>query len=211
MRPKVVVAILLLAVGLLGGIALVAKILRPQSTGASADSGKISPAAVIPPAAVSSNVVLVRAIDPAPMISAAPVAFTNEAPTNDAAANAVYVRQQIQKLDKLSWNSDVESRDAILSELKNNPNKTIRVAALEAAIQFGDRSVVPPMQEIAAQTQDPEEKASILEAIDYINLPSLTEYMAAHPSPPGSGSPARIPRHPHGQTQPPAQPPNSGQ
>jgi hypothetical protein len=95
-------------------------------------------------------------------------------------------------------NNDVQSRDTILSELKNNPDKKIRAAALEAAIQFDDRSVVPPMQEIAAQTQDPEEKASILEAIDYINLPSLAEYMAAHPnstpksvlkgtSPPNSG------------------------
>jgi hypothetical protein len=59
-----------------------------------------------------------------------------------------------------------------------NPDKAIRKGALEAAIQFGDRSVVPTLQDIAAQTDDPAEKAEILAAIDYINLPSLTEYLS---------------------------------
>ena len=99
----------------------------------------------------------------------------------------------------MSWNDDTESRDAILSELKTNSDKTIRAAALEAAIQFGDRSVVPPLQAIAAQTDDPEEKQNILDAIDYINLPSLTEYLAANPLQPnplsgGSQDPRRT-RH----------------
>ena len=191
MRPKVVFVILLLAAGLLGIIALASKVLHPQST-ASADNGKVLPAA-----AASNQPVEISASNPPPVVSMAPVAATNAAPaagTNDAAAHAQYVSRRIKELDALAMNNDVQSRDTILSELKNNPDKKIRAAALEAAIQFGDRSVVPPMQEIAAQTQDPDEKAAILDAIDYINLPSLAEFMAAHPnSTPGSaqtGSPS---------------------
>ncbi len=203
MRPKVVVAILLLAAGLLGVIALASKALHPQST-ASADGGKVLPAA-----AVSNQPVETSAINPPPVVSVALVATTNAAPaadTNDAAAHAQYVRRRIKELNALAMNNDEQSRDTILSELKNNPDKKIRAAAIEAAIQFDDRSVVPPMQEIAAQTQDPEEKAAILDAIDYINLPSVTEFMAAHPSTPGSaqtGSPSHSNAH--------TQSPNSSQ
>ena len=198
MRPKVVVAILLLAAGLLGVIVLMSNALHPQSTSSSADSGKVSPAA-----AASNQPVEAPASNPPPVVAAAPAADTNA-----AAAHAQYVSRRIKELNALAMNDDVQSRDTILSELKNNPDKKIRAAALEAAIQFDDRSVVPPMQEIAAQTQDPEEKAAILEAIDYINLPSLTEYMAAHPnSTPGSA--ARSPSHT--RTQSPTQSPNSGQ
>jgi hypothetical protein len=197
MRPKVVVAILLLAAGLLGVIVLMSNALHPQSTSSSADSGKVSPAA-----AASNQLVETPASNPPPVVAAAPAADTNA-----AAAHAQYVSRRIKELNALAMNDDVQSRDTILSELKNNPDKKIRAAALEAAIQFDDRSVVPPMQEIAAQTQDPDEKAAILEAIDYINLPSLTEYMAAHPSTPGSA--ARSPSHT--RTQSPTQSPNSGQ
>jgi len=206
MRPKVVVVILLLAAGLLGVIALMSKALHPQST-TSADSGKVSLAAT-----VSNQPVEAPASNPPPVVSVAPVAVTNEAPAagiNDAAAHAQYVSQQIKELDALAMNNDVQSRDTILSELKNNPDKQIRAAALEAAIQFDDRSVVPPMQEIAAQTEDPDEKAAILEAIDYINLPSLSEYLAAHPNSAPGSAPGRSPTHAH--TQSPAQSPDSGQ
>jgi len=87
------------------------------------------------------------------------------------------IRQRALELNALAMNDDVASRDAILAEMQN-PEKEIRKAALEAAIQTGDRSVVPRLQEVAATTEDPREKAEILAAIDYINLPSLTEYLA---------------------------------
>ena len=74
-------------------------------------------------------------------------------------------------------NNDQDSLNAILVEMKN-PDKRIRAAALEATIQFDDRSVILKLQEIATQTADPDEKAEILKAIDYIKLPSFTEYMA---------------------------------
>jgi hypothetical protein len=80
-------------------------------------------------------------------------------------------------LNTWAMNNDDASRDAILAEMRN-PDKEVRKAALEAAIQFGSRSVVPTLRDVAEETEDAGEKAAILEAIDYINLPSLTEYLA---------------------------------
>ena len=165
MRPKVVIGILLLAAGLLAVIVFASKSVRPQ-----------------PP--VENEVVSISPTNPVAPIASPVISTTHVSGTNNPAAHAQYVRQRIKELNALAMNNDVQSRDEILSEVKNNPDRKIRAAALEAAIQFDDRSVVPPLQAIAAQTADPDEKDAILKAIDYINLPSLTEFRAAHPSPP---------------------------
>jgi hypothetical protein len=213
MRLKVVVAILLLAVGFLGVIALVSKALRPPSTSSSAASENVPPVTAVPTSPVTTvpaSPATARANDLPPVASVVPVTTTNAAPvadTNAIAAHAQYVSQRIKELNDLAMNDDMESRDAILSELKDNPDKAVRAAALEAAIQFGDRSVVPAMQEVAAQTQDPEEKAKILEAIDYINLPSLSEYLAANTN----STPGSAPGYPPSHVQSPTQSADSGQ
>jgi len=89
-------------------------------------------------------------------------------------AREEYIQQRIEELGDLSSQRDPISRDKILAELQN-PLKEIREAALQASIELNDRSVVPRLQEIAELAQDPREKARLLDAIDYINLPSLTE------------------------------------
>jgi hypothetical protein len=170
MRPKIVAGILLIGTCLFVLILFASKAVRPQPVAALAESGiaPISPANASPVKAVK-----VHAVRP-------PVSFPVPAP-EDPAVHEKYVVQRIKELNDLAMNNDAESRDAILSEVKDNPDRRIRAAALEAAIQFDDRSVVPTLQDIAAQTVDPQEKQSILDAIDYINLPSLTEYVAANP------------------------------
>jgi hypothetical protein len=199
MRPKVVIGILLLGTGLLVIILLASKAVHPQSTSSLTDSGIISVALTN-----SVNVVKVPAVSPPPVFSTAPVADTNA-----AAAHEKYVRQRIKELNALAMNNDVASRDAILSEVKTNSDRRIRAAALEAAIQFDDRSVVPPLQAIAAQTDDPEEKQNILDAIDYINLPSLTEYMAANPSHSTIPGVRKLPRRTQASQQAPQSSPDS--
>ncbi len=172
MRPKVIIGVLLLACVLIGVAALISNTLRPRPAIASPGA----PA----PAEASANAASAKDL---PLLPAAPVAGKNSAAmtTNAAAAEnpapAADVARQISELNTLAMNNDAASRDAILAQMRN-PDKTIRKAALEAAIQFGDRSVVPPLKEIAAQTEDSTEKADILAAIDYINLPSLTEVLA---------------------------------
>ena len=92
-------------------------------------------------------------------------------------AHKKYVHDTIDRLFSLQMNNDPASLAAILKEMKNS-DKTVRAAALKATIEFNDRSVIPSLQKIADETADPYEKVEILNAIDYIKLPSLTEVMA---------------------------------
>jgi hypothetical protein len=87
------------------------------------------------------------------------------------------VERRIAELYAMGMRNDVEARESVLVALEN-PERAIREAALDAAIQSGDRSIVPRLQEMADRTEDPQEKAAILEAINFINLPSLNEYLA---------------------------------
>lgn len=109
------------------------------------------------------------------------IAATSQPATNVLSAAEVahrkYVRETIARLMTLERNSDAASLAAILVELKN-PDKKIRAAALSSVIQFNDRSVIPDLQKIADQTEDPFEKVEILKAIDVVKMPSLTEFMA---------------------------------
>jgi hypothetical protein len=70
-------------------------------------------------------------------------------------------------------NNDSNSLNIICSEL-SNPDKEIRAGALEAVVQFGDRSVAPRLRELAAQTEDTDGKSNLLEAANYLELPPLT-------------------------------------
>jgi hypothetical protein len=185
MRPKIVIGILLLGAGLLVVILLASKSVHSPSTASVVKTKAVAvpnnPIKVIAPAVAATQ----------PVFSAVPAVVPN-----DPAAHAKYVRQRIKELNELAMNNDVESRDIILSEVATNSDRRIRAAALEAAIQFDDRSVVPKLQQIAAQTDDPQEKQSILDAVDYINLPSLTEYRAANPADPSAPPNPNIKNHP---------------
>ena len=134
-----------------------------------------TPVASIPPDP-QSNVVSVVA-----STNHLEIAATSQPATNVLSAAEVahrkYVRETIARLMTLERNSDPASLAAILVELKN-PDKKIRTAALSSVIQFNDRSVIPALQKIADQTEDPFEKVEILKAIDVVKMPSLTEFMA---------------------------------
>ena len=69
---------------------------------------------------------------------------------------------------------DPDSIEGVLAALGSS-DKTMRAAAIEKAKNFEDRSVVPPLQAAAERLEDAEEKAALLAAIDFINLPSVAE------------------------------------
>jgi len=105
-----------------------------------------------------------------------PAANTQEA---TKAAREAYVTSRISTLQDLAMDNASSSLDTILSELTNN-DPQIRKAALEATIQFASRDAIPRLTEVAAETQDAEEKAALNEAIEFLKLPSLTEVLAAN-------------------------------
>src|SRR4029077_11527069 len=132
--------------------------------------------------------------EPAPAIAAPKNATQSETqPTNSSEdAHQAYVEQRSAQLMDIAMTDDRANLDTILSELSNR-DPEIRKAALEAAIQFGSRDAIPKLADAISQTDDPNEKAAIADALEFLKLPSLTEIHAqtsAQPKP--SGAPTAV-------------------
>ena len=175
MRAKLVVAVLAAALVILG-----LAFFLSRSSGTKSPEVVTEPAnapgveAPTPPEQFAPREARVVSANPVPMI---PAVATNTAGTNEPAMTperAAYLRAQSDLLFKLGMRSDPESYQTIVSTLTNS-EKTLRSEALDAAIQFGNRDVIPYLKELAARTEDPYEKIAFLEAAEYIALPSLTE------------------------------------
>ena len=156
MRPKFVFALLLLALLVLG-----AAFLLKQHSGNSAAPPPVNES--VTPAPVASV-----APPPAP-ISAAPA--TTNAPTPEQREAAIDA--ETGRLQDWSMNDDPASLSNILADL-THPEKEIRDAAIEATKQFGSTNAIPTLKEVAANTTDTEEQIALLEAADFLSLPSLS-------------------------------------
>jgi uncharacterized protein YdiU (UPF0061 family) len=99
----------------------------------------------------------------------------------DAAALAEEQRASIQAriahLNELEAKDDSASLQAILSEL-TNPEMEIRAAAIESTIQFQSRDAIPALADLAARTSNPQEKQALLDAVEFLKLPTMTEIRA---------------------------------
>jgi hypothetical protein len=125
------------------------------------------------------------AIEPAPEAVAPPIA-TNSAAVEAANAGdqrAVAIQEKVLKLQDWQANDDAQSLKNILAEL-TNPEKEVRAAAIEAAIQFGSRDAIPVLKAAAGKTTDPAEKKALLDAAEFIALPSMTEANDLNQPPP---------------------------
>jgi hypothetical protein len=89
-----------------------------------------------------------------------------------------YIVQRTAELMDLAMENDDSSLQTILAEL-NNRDPAIRAAATEAAIQFSSRDAIPALLDAANRTEDPKEKQALVEAAEFLKLPSLTEVRAA--------------------------------
>jgi len=86
------------------------------------------------------------------------------------------VAARIVELGELSTKTDRASWETLLSEVKN-PDQEIRQAALDAISQSGNRAAIPDLREAAAQATDAREKQAILETVEFLSLPTLTEIL----------------------------------
>jgi hypothetical protein len=128
-----------------------------------------------------------------PAIPAATPAPVSAPPLVSDADHAERVRARVEELMNLAMNDDAASLRTIWSELYN-PDREIRAGALAAVVQFGDRSVVPNLRALAAQTQDAAEKADILAAADHLALPTLIDLHRAQQA--NSVPPANVTQEP---------------
>ncbi len=125
------------------------------------------------PAAPASTAVPVRPI----ASPAAPDPVPTVAADAEAEKEAAEIQAKIDRLEDLQSNDDAESLHAILNELTDS-NRVIRHAAIEATTQFRDRAAIPVLSDLAARTTDPEEKQELLDAVEFLTLPTYTEVMA---------------------------------
>ena len=93
------------------------------------------------------------------------------------AKQEAYVAKRVGELQDLGMENDSASLDTILAELDNG-DPSIRQAAVDAAVQFGSRDAIPRLMTAAAQAADPKEKSTILDAVEFLNMPTLAEALA---------------------------------
>jgi hypothetical protein len=166
MRPKII--ILILVAGLAGviGMLLIKYRMPPPPAAAPIAIAEAKPAAPQTAPAIAN----VPSPAPAPA-AAAPVATTNimTDEQRQAAINA-----ETDRLQEWSMNDDPESLSNILADL-TNPEQEVREAAIEAAEQFGGTNAIPILKNLAANDEDPKEKAALLEAANFLSLPSILD------------------------------------
>jgi HEAT repeat protein len=176
MRSKVIVSVLALVLVAAGVWFLVRQTpagpageQTPQTTDEMADAAPSSAvAASVLPSAGKGSERATAGLKAAPADPDETMADTPEA------KQEAYVIKRVDELQDLGMENDSESLDTILSEL-NNRDPRIREAAVDAVVQFGSRDAIPKLEDAAAQTENPKEKAAILDAIEFLKLPTLTE------------------------------------
>jgi hypothetical protein len=80
---------------------------------------------------------------------------------------------ETDRLQQWSANDDPASLSNILADLTSS-EKEIQEAAIEAAKQFGSSNAIPALKTAAASNQDTGEQIALLEAADFLSLPSLS-------------------------------------
>jgi hypothetical protein len=155
MRPKVVFAILLLAIG----VAIAAVLVKHLGAPAPA------PAVVSTSAPVQTPATSVAMPAPAPFTAAPPQPLTadEQEATNQA---------EIDQLMEWSRNDDPQSLSNILTDL-SSPQKDVREAAIEAAKQFGSTNAIPALKAAAINATDTDEQIEMLQAANFLTLPSI--------------------------------------
>jgi hypothetical protein len=122
-------------------------------------------------------------------------AMTNPSDTNHAAAPIVgsqppvvseEVRQalidkELEQIDDLRRQVDGTNNLLIINALIekfSNPEAEVRHTALRVVKEMNDTNAVPGLQKAVDSTTDPREKVAIMDAIDYIKMPSITDNVA---------------------------------
>ena len=172
MRPKILLCVL--ALGLLGVTAMT--FLRPKAGAPNSIVANQKPGADFARGGHTQNgkrmephlaFLRVQSSGTTTTTNIGSVAETAPAAEADSAAkrHQAYVEARSAELMDLGMTEDINSLGTILSELGNR-DPSIRKAAIEAAIQFGNRDAVPSLKEAALQSDDPEEKLAIRDAIE---------------------------------------------
>jgi hypothetical protein len=180
MRPKFVLTLILFAALVLAA-AFYFKQSNSQSPALNVAKTTASPpptAISIPPAAPdSSNLPMI----PRPLPTAAPATTIISSMTPEEKQS--YIETEVARLQDLSTQDDSASLSSIMNDLTNS-EKEVRLAAIEATKQFGSKDAIPVLQADVTSAADTDEKIALLEAADFLSLPSLTDASVQTPPTP---------------------------
>lgn len=130
----------------------------------------------------------VKTVSPAPVTSAAPAPAPSSevsalpatpppapapAPVVARAMTPEEIQAEKDHLQGWEMNNDPQSLSNILADLKS-PEKDVRMAAIDATVQFDDTNAVPILRNTATNTEDLDEKVALLKAADFLALPDVT-------------------------------------
>jgi hypothetical protein len=121
------------------------------------------------PAPVSSPTIPQESV-----VTNTPPIFATTNPVEKISEPTNSVEARIENLENLGSASDAESLQKIIAAFDDADSK-VRKAAVEAATQFGSRDAIPALQDLEKRVEDPREKVEILDAIEFLKLPSLSE------------------------------------
>jgi hypothetical protein len=180
MRPKFVLAVLVLAVVTLG-LFVIVKGLGTRQPGPvlSADATNAEPVT-----AATNHV------EP-PM--------TNIVATTPAEDSQARIEKEQEALNEalLAGPEDPNSLTTVAGRLVS-PDAEVRRAAVTTAVHLGDTNIIPYLTAALATTEDPHEKAAILDALEYLKLPrgdeAQSDAMNTNPVPSVTPRPGVRPR-----------------
>lgn len=165
MSSKFVVGILLPAILVIALAIFLKQNFKPVSSTA-------TPPAASAPAAAAPAQASKASSDDVPLPPASTVAAPTPPPVSRP-MTADDIQAEKDRLISLQMNNDPQSLSNILADL-DSPVKDIRMAAIDATVQFDDTNAVPILKSKADNAQDLDEKEALLKAADFLALPDVT-------------------------------------
>jgi len=170
MRPKFVLTLILFV-----ALVLAAVFYFKQPVSQPQPPSVVETTALPPPTAKSAPATIPNpAKFPTPQPPAASVPVAAVVPSMTPEEKQSYIEAETSRLQDLSTQDDPASLSAIMNDLTNS-EKEVRLAAIEATKQFGSKDAIPVLQADVASASDTDEKIALLEAADFLALPTLTD------------------------------------
>jgi len=169
---------------------------RPKGVVREGQAGPVVPEAGAP---VASRPPLPPAAPAASAVSPAGAVAENraaEAPGPVTPPAATGTEQALQRIESAVVTYDAASLPVIAPYL-THADPELRLAAREGLLQMGLSEAVPLLREAAGKLKDPREAILLLDAADFLELPSVSSTAGkkrrAHPVPPPATQAAEIP------------------
>jgi hypothetical protein len=158
MRPKIVILILVVAVGLVALAVAMKGVMGGRNT---QEVKAPEPAAEEPAAPANTN-------------QQASVSSTNSAAILEQLRAADLAKELDQVRELLADGvSSPHAAGALLGKVTHREPE-VRKAALEALVQLNDTNSIPGLEQACTLIEDPHEKVALMDAIAYLKLPSST-------------------------------------